>query len=211
MKESLFDATNLPELKDIKKIALNYGLDSRLDLLIEECAELIQAVSKYKRYGKSSILCKNLIEEMADVFNVIDQLCYLLKHDQTFVDKCGTNLNVMLHNKVRRTLEQIDTFERGKRESENFNGQTHKDVCNHAEKSLIGYLNVSLHNHFKDLGIDEGTPFDLILDNNVRYSCMLIYRNGNPYIVTPDGKRFDYITLSTIYDEVAEGKYTIKT
>lgn len=33
----------------IERIAEHYGMEAQLDVLQEECAELIQAVSKYKR------------------------------------------------------------------------------------------------------------------------------------------------------------------
>jgi NTP pyrophosphatase (non-canonical NTP hydrolase) len=38
-----------------------YGLDRQMNILQEECAELIQAVSKVRRYGLSRE--ENLIEE----------------------------------------------------------------------------------------------------------------------------------------------------
>lgn len=65
-----------------KKIIDNYGFDNQLDQLIEECAELVQAICKLKRYkseqdknlgyGVKSLL--SLIEELGDVKNLIEQL-----------------------------------------------------------------------------------------------------------------------------------------
>ena len=53
-----------------------YGLDRQMNILQEECAELIQAVSKVRRYGLSRE--ENLIEEMADVEVMMDQIKILL-------------------------------------------------------------------------------------------------------------------------------------
>ena len=55
----------------IKAIA-KYG-NGQLDIAQEKCAELIQAISKWKRYG--SINAKiNVIEEVADVTIMLEQL-----------------------------------------------------------------------------------------------------------------------------------------
>lgn len=53
-----------------------YGLDKQMNILQEECTELIQAVSKVRRYGLSRE--ENLIEEMADVEVMMDQIKILL-------------------------------------------------------------------------------------------------------------------------------------
>lgn len=60
----------------IKKIADHYGMESQIDIMQEECAELVQAVSKYKR-GKDDDF-SHLLEEMADVMIMIEQVLYLL-------------------------------------------------------------------------------------------------------------------------------------
>lgn len=55
--------------KDLyKKAEELYGLDSQLGLLQEECAELIQAISKRRR-GKED----NIAEELADVTIMVEQ------------------------------------------------------------------------------------------------------------------------------------------
>ena len=65
------------DLKE-KQLAIiqHYGTEKQLDLLIEECGELIQAICKFKRSkqtDKGFELNYNLVEEMADVENVIEQ------------------------------------------------------------------------------------------------------------------------------------------
>lgn len=59
-----------------------YGLEHQLDILTEESAELIQAVSKLKRYhrrldrtaSKESELYAHLAEEIADVYLSIENI-----------------------------------------------------------------------------------------------------------------------------------------
>lgn len=83
---------NTKELEEIKglqkKQAEYYGLENRLYMLSEECAELIQAVNKYNRTKANDYTCKSggmtalykITEEMADVENVLEQVKYLLKN-----------------------------------------------------------------------------------------------------------------------------------
>ena len=53
------------------EVVSKYGGDIQSTICMEECAELIQAISKMKR-GKDNR--DNLIEEMADVLIVLSQL-----------------------------------------------------------------------------------------------------------------------------------------
>lgn len=65
-----------------------YGYEAQSNQLIEECAELIQAVNKYRRAGAhlgqpmdstAQIALENLVEEMADVELMLEQVKYLLQ------------------------------------------------------------------------------------------------------------------------------------
>lgn len=88
----------------IKKIADHYGLDSQLNILQEELAELIQAVSKYRRGDISHI-----IEEIVDVEIMLDQINYLLGLfiivDCRRYDCKGKT--VIRETKIRRQLKRI--------------------------------------------------------------------------------------------------------
>ena len=53
------------------KVVNEYGSDIQSTICMEECAELIQAISKMKRGNDNR---DNLIEEMADVLIVLSQL-----------------------------------------------------------------------------------------------------------------------------------------
>ena len=63
----------------LKVIADHYGLDGQLGILQEECAELIQAVSKFRRGTWETI---HVVEEMADTIIMIEQIAYLLKAEK---------------------------------------------------------------------------------------------------------------------------------
>lgn len=51
-----------------------YGLDSQLDMLVEECAEVIQARNKLKRYPDRPDILDNFMLEVAQVEIMIQQI-----------------------------------------------------------------------------------------------------------------------------------------
>ncbi|MCQ2397945.1 MAG: hypothetical protein MJ052_01410 [Sphaerochaetaceae bacterium] len=51
-----------------------YGIDAQSTVCMEECAELIQAISKVKRYGINLDRSEHLAEEIADVTICIEML-----------------------------------------------------------------------------------------------------------------------------------------
>lgn len=75
--------------QELKVIANHYGYEAQSNQLVEECGELIQAVSKYRRAiagvgqpvaeYKKTIVLDNLIEEIADVEIMLEQVKYLLQ------------------------------------------------------------------------------------------------------------------------------------
>ena len=81
----------------VKKSIEHYGKDVQSTVCMEECAELIQAISKEKR-GKSD-KC-NLAEEMADVIICIEILkqIYNITEDEIYS---------WIINKQERTIERI--------------------------------------------------------------------------------------------------------
>lgn len=83
--------------KQLKYIAEKYGKESQLRQLQEECAELIVASSKILRNSDKSI--NNLIEEIADVRVMIEQIEYLYGIKSLVEDE-------MIY-KVERQLERI--------------------------------------------------------------------------------------------------------
>ncbi len=71
--------------REIKKIADHFGYEEQSNQLTEECAELIQAVNKFRRamggnsIEKRRIAIDNMIEEIADVEIMVEQVKYLLQ------------------------------------------------------------------------------------------------------------------------------------
>lgn len=61
-----------------KQAISKWGLNSQLTIAIEECSELIQAISKFWRDGEVD----NLREEIADVSIMIEQLALYFGKDE---------------------------------------------------------------------------------------------------------------------------------
>ena len=58
--------------KDLYERNIQYhGIEQETTIAMEECSELIQAISKCKRYGCINKYRENLIEEMTDVLIMI--------------------------------------------------------------------------------------------------------------------------------------------
>ena len=81
----------------VKKSIEHYGKDVQSTVCMEECAELIQAISKEKR-GKSDK--ENLAEEMADVIICIEML-------KQIYDITEDEIYSWVINKQERTIERI--------------------------------------------------------------------------------------------------------
>lgn len=83
--------------KDLRNIAEHYGLRVQMRQLIEEMAELTQVICKAERYDLDTVR-DHLVEEVADVSIMIDQLEYLL----------GDNMIAKIREeKIKRQLERI--------------------------------------------------------------------------------------------------------
>ena len=91
------------------KIAQHYKFEKQSRKLAEECAELIQAVNKYydytSSYNKELIeynwkYYQDIVEEIADVQIMIDQIMYLLNINNEAV-------NEIREKKIARQLERI--------------------------------------------------------------------------------------------------------
>ena len=64
-----------PQEKELYERNIEYhGIEQETTIAMEECSELIQAISKCKRYGCVDKYRDNLIEEIADVLFAIDEL-----------------------------------------------------------------------------------------------------------------------------------------
>lgn len=92
------------ELESVYKRAVDvWGVESQMAMMTEEAAELIQAISKYKRSQNKSEEIKyeayrHLCEEVADVENMINQMRYMLD---------SKTIDIYKEDKLARTLEKI--------------------------------------------------------------------------------------------------------
>lgn len=86
-----------------------YGKDQQSTVCMEECAELIQAISKMKR-GKHDL--DNLAEEMADVYICLDMLQKMYRitdnHIQNYIDYKQSRMNSRI-----REEKNFKEFEKG--------------------------------------------------------------------------------------------------
>lgn len=95
--------------KDLIEIADKLGYEEQSMQLIEEMAELTQAISKYRRYNDTEELL-NLIEELCDVNIVLEQVIYLLSKkikDETN-DDLLKHFNDDVKYKINRTKRRIE-------------------------------------------------------------------------------------------------------
>jgi NTP pyrophosphatase (non-canonical NTP hydrolase) len=93
-----------------KEHAEHYGYDSQSNQLVEECAELIQAVCTYRRAvlglgqpvteDKKAVAMDNFTEEIADVEIMLEQIKYLLQIPEE-------ELEALKLFKVNRTRERM--------------------------------------------------------------------------------------------------------
>lgn len=96
----------------IKRIANCYGLAKQQRQLSEECAELIQATSKFVRLQEESYkltvdwkYLQNVIEEIADVEIMLEQMKYLLHINSEAIEE-------IKKNKLDREVGRIEEMEK---------------------------------------------------------------------------------------------------
>lgn len=73
------------------------GAPRTYEYLIEECAELIQAIQHYKRKRSNAI--EHLVEEMAHVYTLLDSTCVFMSIDKSHIDHYKNDL-------IRRYIDQ---------------------------------------------------------------------------------------------------------
>lgn len=101
----------MERVKVLRSAIETYGREAQMDMVIEECSELIQAICKYKRADKADItaICEqNIAEEMADVEIMLDQLKMMLQL-HSLVDTYG-EIKV---SRLEKRLEQAKSKNQG--------------------------------------------------------------------------------------------------
>ena len=87
------------------KIIRHYGAEHQKDILIEECAELIQATEKSRRQPDAPELTADMVEEMADVYIMIMQFESIMGPYWSGV------FDKTVEDKLVRQLERIESEE----------------------------------------------------------------------------------------------------
>ena len=89
-------------ISKLKIIADHYGYTTQKEQTNEEMAELIVALNKFSRYGKTQRKTRlnAIITELADVIIMTNQLTYLLD--------CKEEVNKEIEYKIDRALREID-------------------------------------------------------------------------------------------------------
>jgi len=77
-----------------------YGKQAQAGMAMEECAELIQAVNKCLRYPDNAYKIADLLEEMADVTIMIEQL-------KEIFDIENKDLDAMIEKKRSRIFDRL--------------------------------------------------------------------------------------------------------
>lgn len=92
----------MDRIEAYKKFLEGWGYDAQALMTIEEMSELTKALCKYKRYGKESgdpKLKEDIIEEIADVLNMAEQMAYYFGADT--VEK-------VRDEKIERSLKRLE-------------------------------------------------------------------------------------------------------
>lgn len=102
----LVELLKLPQgrILELDKVAHLNGEDLTLTIATEECAELIQAITKVKRYGFNGLYQSNLHEEVADVLICIAELVSLGYLD---IDEVIEWQKFKINREVERALKKV--------------------------------------------------------------------------------------------------------
>ena len=92
------------EKDKLQMIADHYGIKKQLRQLAEECSELAVEASHSARKGTTI----KIIEEIADVQIMIEQIIYLAKIDKCDIEDC---INYKLDRQIKRIKEEKDERE----------------------------------------------------------------------------------------------------
>lgn len=102
------------EIPGQRKVIAHYGGDAQSMIHMEECAELIQAVSKMRRIKQAylagadvddSEAYYSLVEEMADVLICLEQM-------QEMYAISNSEIQTMIDKKVKRQEERMHELDR---------------------------------------------------------------------------------------------------
>ncbi|GEM_PF-1385698 len=97
------------DIEKIKIIADTYGYEPQSRQLIEEMAECTQAINKFWRKDYECDYRKNLIEELADVSIMLQQIIYLLNAENDVEDTVSEKINRQL-KRIKNKKFSVDSL-----------------------------------------------------------------------------------------------------
>lgn len=97
---------------ELDKVAHINGDDLTLTITSEECAELIQSITKVKRYGFHDKYEENLHEEVADVLICIAELVCLGYLD---IDKVKDYQKLKINREIERAIQKEELRKEAKK------------------------------------------------------------------------------------------------
>lgn len=86
------------ETKTLHQAILKWGEDSQMEMIVEECAELIQAIQKYKRKPSSETI-EHIAEELADV--------QIMLYQAKVIFACDAKMEEFIEQKIARLKERL--------------------------------------------------------------------------------------------------------
>lgn len=89
------------EIDVLKQAITIYGCEKQLDMVIEECSELIKAILKNRRRSTFKTLY-NIQEEAADVFVMFSQICIMFDEE---------TVNKIVSEKITELKRRLDARE----------------------------------------------------------------------------------------------------
>jgi len=87
-----------------RKAIDTWGAMSQVDMAIEECSELIKSLIKRRRNPSNPVTTNNVLEEMADVAIMIEQLKVI--YDYTYDDT--SRFELLKKQKIIRLLRRLE-------------------------------------------------------------------------------------------------------
>lgn len=85
------------QIKVVKEAIRHYGYDHQIMVAVEEMGELLQALSKFKRHEGD---INNIIEEIADVEIMMQQLCLMFE--------CYEEVVAVRRQKIERLKKRLE-------------------------------------------------------------------------------------------------------
>ena len=82
--------------KEIYESAVTkWGIAPQMNMTIEECSELIKSICKAHRYGDSPEICESVIDEIADVTIMCEQMAFIFGEE-------------LVQNKIEEKLKRLE-------------------------------------------------------------------------------------------------------